>query len=85
MDGGGLAATVVPRRIGGPTQGGWAANQMRATARLAVARFRWSLIFVKKLTIFEVSKHPARNSFAEKKPGFSEKPGFWALRMLRNS
>ena len=29
------------------TQGGWAANQMRATARGALARSRWSLIFVK--------------------------------------
>jgi hypothetical protein len=23
------------------------------------------------------SKHPVRNSLAEKKPGFSKKPGFW--------
>ncbi len=36
-------------------QGGWAANQMRATARKTLARSRWSLDFVKKLTIFEES------------------------------
>ena len=37
------------------TQGDWAANQMRATARLAVVRSRWSLNFVKKLTILDIS------------------------------
>jgi hypothetical protein len=36
-------------------QGGRAANQMRATARAAMACSRWSLVFVKKLTIFELS------------------------------
>ena len=38
------------------TEGGWATNQMRATARLAVVRSRWSLDYAKKLTILDISR-----------------------------
>ena len=38
-----------------PPRGGRAANQIGATAPLSIARSRWSLHFVKKSTILEVS------------------------------
>ena len=47
-------------------QGGWAANQMRATARLALVRSRWSLNFVKKLTILDVVVQESKVTTAPK-------------------
>ncbi len=33
------------------TQGGWAANRIQATARLALGRSRWSLSTVREITV----------------------------------
>ena len=47
-----MDVVVTPRRDRTRAEGGWAANQIGATAPPNMARSRWSLDFVKKLTTF---------------------------------
>ena len=66
-------------------QGGWAANQMRATARLTIVRSRWSLNFVKKLTILNISSpESAIGDFPYDAVLYLSKPGKRVPRAERN-